>query len=105
MNGYGKINQVGDKTREWLNFVRRWKVENPPLDNGCYVCGICGRFVLADEVTLDHIRNRSGNPGLVLDKSNIQPAHSFCNYSKGSRHLEPKFSAEQYDFMNWMSKM
>lgn len=99
------INKVGDGTKEWLRFVRRWKKDNPPLDNHCYVCGICGRFVLEDEVTLDHIISRSRRPDLVLDEDNVQPAHGYCNMKKGSVYIEPVVSKEVYRFLNWLSRL
>ena len=100
MRGYNStIDVMGDKTHEWLKFIQKWKKNNPPLDNGCYVCGICGYFVAAEEVTLDHITPRSNKPSEVFTEGNIQPAHSSCNSWKGSRHIRPKVSPEQYRFL------
>lgn len=106
MTGYDStINKIGDTTREWLRFAEQWKRDNPPLDNGCYSCGICGRWVFGDEVTLDHILNRSSNPELRFSESNIQPAHGSCNTWKGSRYLKPKVTKEVYDFLYMLSDM
>lgn len=106
MRGYNStIDIMGDKTHEWLKFVQKWKKQNPPLDNGCYVCGHCGRFVLAEEVTLGHIYSRSREPSRVFDPTNLQPEHASCNNWKGSRYFEPKVTQAQYDFLQWMSKM
>ena len=99
------LNKIGDDTREWLKFVKQWKQDNPPLDNGCYSCGICGRWVFAEEVTLDHILNRSSHPELRLSVENIQPAHGSCNSWKGSRYLEPVVTKEVYEFLGWMSEL
>ena len=90
-----------EKPSDWLRFRRHWLDNNPPLDNHCYLCGICGRWVFADEVTLDHILGRDG--ALMFDPLNIQPAHGYCNYMKGSRKLKPKATREVYEFLNWLS--
>ena len=50
---------------------------------GYYICGICGHWVLAEEVTLDHIEPRTHENMFLA--SNIQPAHGYCNYNKGSK--------------------
>lgn len=99
----GQLNSIGEYTRAWLNYIPKWKAENPPLDNGCYLCGICGYWVLADEVTLDHIQKRTKTN--LLDPTNIQPAHSRCNYLKGSRSWTPKVTPEIYEFFRWLSDM
>jgi len=101
--GNGRINSIGDYTREWLNYIPKWKAENPPLDNGCYLCGICGRWVLADEVTLDHIEKRTKSN--LLDPKNIQPAHYRCNQWKGSRPIPPVVTIEVYEFVYFLSNM
>ena len=98
-----QLNQIGDDTREWLKFVAQWKKDNPPLDNGCYLCGICGRWVFADEVTLDHIIARSKAPSRVLDPTNVQPAHYTCNSWKGSRYIEPRVTSDVYEFIRELS--
>lgn len=106
MNGFNStLNPIGDITREWLAYIPKWKADNPPLDNGCYVCGHCGYFILADEVTLGHIISRSRDPSRVFDPTNIQPEHSSCNSWKGSRYFEPKFTVKHYEFMYFLSNM
>ena len=87
----------------WLAYRRMWLQQNPPLDNGYYLCGICARWVRADEVTLDHIRPR--NLDNMFQSSNIQPAHGACNYKKGSKRWQPKVTKEVYDFLKVMSDM
>lgn len=93
------------KTSEgaWLAFRRWWLAEFPPLDNGYYICGICGRWVRADEVTLDHIEPRTAHNIYLV--SNIQPAHGACNYRKGSQRWEPVVSAEVHEFLRYLSNM
>ena len=34
----------------------------------------------------------------IADFSNLQPAHSYCNRMKGSRHMTPKVSKADYEF-------
>lgn len=106
MRGYNStINVRGDKTHEWLKFLQKWKRDNPPLDNGCYVCGHCGRFIIAEEVTLGHIYSRSRKPHLVFEPTNLQPEHGKCNYEKGSEYFKPRVTPDQYEFFYWMSNM
>lgn len=90
-------------TADWLRFRTHWLQDNPPLDNGYYICGICGRWVPAEEVTLDHIEPRTAENMFAL--WNIQPAHGYCNYLKGSRRWKPKVTRETYEFLRKLSEM
>lgn len=92
-----------ETSADWLRFRRHWLHENPPLDNGYYLCGICGYWVSGEEVTLDHIRPRTADN--IFDPDNIQPAHGSCNFYKGSRRLQPKVSKETYEFLNFLSNI
>ena len=87
----------------WLAFRRWWLNEFPPLDNGYYICGICGHWVKAEEVTLDHIEPRTAENIYLV--SNIQPAHGACNYRKGSRRLKPVVDKETYEFFYFLSNL
>jgi 5-methylcytosine-specific restriction endonuclease McrA len=51
------------------------------MHGGC--CGICHEFVEYDGMHVDHVvpLSRGGTHGYV----NVQPAHSFCNLSKGAK--------------------
>ena len=91
------------KTSEgaWLAFRRRWLKDNPPLDNGYYMCAICGDWVESSEVTLDHIEPRTAEN--IYRSDNIQPAHGACNYNKGSRRLRSKVNKETYEFLRFLS--
>ena len=97
------MNREYEKSSDWIRFRKHWLAANPPMDNGYYICGICGHWVAADEVTLDHIRPRNGQN--IFDTSNIQPAHGYCNYLKGSRRWEPKVSKEAYEFLHFLSNL
>lgn len=88
---------------DWLRFRKHWLQDNPPLDNGYYACGICGEWVRADEVTLDHIRPRTSDN--TFDPKNIQPSHGVCNYYKGSKRWKPKVTQEQYDFLKLIDEL
>lgn len=90
-------------SKDWLRFRRYWLQEHPPLDNGYYLCGICGHWVAAEEVTLDHIEPR--NPANIFDANNIQPAHGLCNYKKGSKRWRPKITQDTYDFLQFLSNI
>lgn len=96
-------NEDYQKSDDWLRFRKHWLKDNPPGDNGYYVCGICANWVLAEEVTLDHIEPR--NPDNIFDYNNIQPAHGSCNYNKGSKRWKPKVSKESHEFLELLSNM
>lgn len=91
------------KTSEgaWIAFRKAWLIQNPPQDHGAYLCGICGEWVREDEVTLDHIEPR--RPDNIYRPDNIQPAHGYCNYRKGSRRITPVVSKETYEFLGFLS--
>lgn len=91
------------KSSDWLRFRAHWLADNPPLDNGHYICGICGNWVASDEATLDHIEPRTADN--TFDVDNIQPAHGICNYRKGSQRLRPVVDREQHEFLQMMSGM
>lgn len=88
---------------DWLRFRKHWLQDNPPLDNGYYICGICGRWVASEEVTLDHIEPRTAHN--MFDPGNIQPAHGLCNYKKGSQRLIPVVDRETYEFLQFLSNI
>ena len=88
--------KYGKKSAEWRRVRAAWIRANPPSHEGQYVCGICGKSVYIDDMELDHIDPRSGEPESFADFANLQPTHSFCNQSKGSRRLKPLISAEEY---------
>lgn len=92
-----------DHEAAWLAYRRMWLLQNPPLDNGHYLCGICSHWVASDEVSLDHIEPRTAHNTFLA--SNIQPVHHSCNYKKGSKRWKPKVSKEQYDFLRMLSDM
>lgn len=90
-----------DSEAAWLAFRKLWLAANPPLDNGYMICAICGDWVRASEVTLDHIEPRTAEN--IYRSDNIQPAHGACNYNKGSRRLKPKVNKETYEFLSFLS--
>lgn len=101
----GGMNRNEDyrKSPDWLRFRKHWIQDNPPLDNGYYICGICGRWVNGEEVTLDHISPRTASN--MFDVDNIQPAHGECNYRKGSNRWKPKISKSQYEFLRMLANL
>lgn len=72
----------------WKICREEWLIENPPNHQGYYICYICGRWIPAEEITLDHIISRSRAPGKRYDKTNLAPACWSCNGLKGSKSLE-----------------
>lgn len=99
----GLLNEDYRRSEDWLRFRKHWLRNNPPMDNGCYLCGICGHWVLYSEVTLDHIEPRTMEN--MFKTSNIQPAHGYCNYLKGSKHWKPKVNRETYEFLEFLSEL
>src|SRR5665811_574741 len=96
-------NEDYKKSSDWLRFRSHWLRDFPPLDNGCYLCGICASWVHETEVTLDHIKSRTA--ANMFDVDNIQPAHGYCNYRKGSQRWEPVVSKETYEFLQFLSNI
>jgi len=76
------IPQKGKYAKRWDDFRLDWLKRHK---QATFICGICGLPVKREVVTLDHIRNRSANPELRYEDSNIQAAHLSCNLEKGSR--------------------
>lgn len=102
MRDFSAKDYVGHEAA-WLAFRRRWLLENPPLDNGYYLCGICGHWVSGEEVTLDHIEPRTAENTFSVD--NIQPAHGGCNYRKGSKRWRPRVTKEAHEFLRFLSNI
>lgn len=100
MNG---SNDDWHKSKDWLRFRRHWLKNHSPVEDKWYLCGICGRWIPKDEVTLDHIEPRT--PQNMFSEDNIQPAHGYCNYAKGSRRIKPVVEKETYNFIDVISKM
>lgn len=97
------LNEDYRRSEDWLRFRKHWLRKYQPMDNGCYLCGICGRWVVQSEVTLDHIEPRTMEN--MFQASNIQPAHGYCNYRKGSQRLKPVVSKDTYDYLYYLSNM
>ena len=88
--------KTGKRTKKWLKVRAEWVELNKPDFDGYYLCGICSRPVHESEVEIDHILPKSSRPDLSYCHDNLQPAHPICNYIKGSKHIEPKISKEEY---------
>lgn len=71
----------------WLGIQTRkaWYKENPA---DYYTCYLCGKSLLKQDVTLDHIKPRSGHPSLRHELSNLAPCCWECNNKKGSQSLD-----------------
>lgn len=78
MKTRGKHANLWQKTRkEWIRL-------NPPNHQGYYVCWMCGRWVPASEMELDHVQARSRHPERRYDLTNLRPSCHKCNSQKGS---------------------
>ena len=96
-------NEDYTKSADWLRFRRHYLRDHKPTDEGYYLCGICGHWVNANEVTLDHIEPRTASN--MFDPNNIQPAHWTCNDRKGSRRWKTKVSKEEYKFLTMLTQL
>lgn len=94
------LNPRGKKARLWVQIRRAWIKANPPDHHGGYLCGICAKWVHKDEMDLDHILSRSSRPDLFDNMDNLQPTHSWCNQLKGSVHVKPIVTTNEY----WLRK-
>lgn len=92
---YSSLHSKNDP--EWVKTRATWVRLNPPNHQGQYVCGICGQSVHKDDMEVDHIIPRSGDPASKYDLQNLQPTHGFCNQQKGSQRFQPVISAAEYE--------
>ena len=91
------LKKHGKKHALWRIVRADWVRVNPPNHEGYYVCGICAKSVHVDDMELDHINPRSGNPESFADFLNLQPTHRWCNQQKGSKRVEPLVTLEDYE--------
>ena len=80
----------GKIARQWLRVRNAYLKANPPNHQGYYVCSYCGRWIPANEVTVDHIIARSKAPQLRFKHSNLTVACGVCNAEKGSKTYDVK---------------
>jgi 5-methylcytosine-specific restriction endonuclease McrA len=78
------MKQRGKRAIAWEKTRREWLRDNPPNFEGYYVCYICSKWILAADVTLDHVIARSKRPDLLTDMTNLRPCCGLCNSMKGS---------------------
>jgi hypothetical protein len=41
----------------------------------------------------------------MFQPDNIQPAHGYCNYKKGSQHWKPKVTKQEYQYLKMLSEL
>ena len=80
--------KVGKESKAWAEFRKHYLILNPPNHEGYYECYICHKWVLADEITLDHVVAPSRNSLLRYNEENIRFCCYSCNTRKGSQSLE-----------------
>lgn len=68
-----------------------------PDKNGNYKCAICTKPVHMDEVTVDHIVDRSVG-GSKMAINNLQPTHSDCN------RLKANIEADMRTWIRWIDE-
>jgi 5-methylcytosine-specific restriction endonuclease McrA len=78
------IPQKGKYAKKWDTFKLDWFKRHT---QAVMTCGICGLPVKREDVVLDHILPKSGEPQLRYVDSNIQASHWICNGQKGSKRL------------------
>ena len=83
-----QINKVGKETRAWSEFRKHYLMLHPPNHEGYYECYICHKWVLANEITLDHVVARSSDPSLRYNEDNIRLCCYECNARKVSQSLD-----------------
>lgn len=69
----------------WLATRRAWFKAN---EADLYICYLCGKWMLKNETTLDHIQSRSRHPELRFELSNLDTLCYPCNQRKGSLSLD-----------------
>ena len=76
-----RVIKAGRVANRWQATRRQWFKVNHSEN---YYCHYCGRFLLKNEVELDHYLSRSRRPDLRFELSNLVPACHTCNTGKGS---------------------
>lgn len=84
------MRNVGKQGLAWQRTRRKWFKLHPPNHQNYYECYLCGRWVLASDITLDHVIPRSNafNYAVRHDFDNLKPCCECCNSKKGSRKLD-----------------
>lgn len=82
------MRQLGKIGKQWSAVRKEWLKNNPPNHQGYYECYLCYKWVIASEITLDHILARSKRPDLRFDSNNLRPCCWECNKEKGSKTIE-----------------
>lgn len=76
------LKKRGKQYINWVRTRREWFINNPAES---YICYLCGKYLLPNETTLDHVLPRSRNPELRYKFSNLKPCCYDCNIKKGSK--------------------
>lgn len=77
-----KRKKPGKATITWQRVKRVWLQENRQES---YNCHYCGKYLLPNELTLDHYIPRSRRPDLRFEFANLVPCCWECNGRKGSK--------------------
>ena len=88
------IKKYGKEADKWATTRIEWFKKNASR-SGYYYCHYCGRPMVMEETTLDHIKPRGSNRGLAHEFSNLVPCCSTDNLLKGSQSYE-KFCERYY---------
>lgn len=67
---------------EWAKARKEFIKNNPPNNQGYWVCKRCGKWT--EDIEVDHIIPRSRAPELRFTQSNLQVLCPKCNRIKGS---------------------
>lgn len=65
-----------------------WRDENPPNHEGYYICYLCGKWILPEEMNVEHTKSKAHHPGLRFDKGLLRPACGDCNEKKSSLDID-----------------
>lgn len=77
--GRNSKGQILRRKSSYVKAKKRWKENNPPNEYGYYECALCGFWIKAEIMTIDHIKPILYFPHLANDESNFQPTHKQCN--------------------------
>lgn len=103
------MNKVGKIGKALAKQSREWREENPPNHEGYYICYLCGRWILAELMNLEHPDSKARHPEFRFVKGKLRPACGECNEDKGSlgeqeylEKMDKKHGEREAGFDSWI---
>ena len=81
---YKRLKPIGKVGKKTMQATKQWRNENKPNHQGFYECYLCGRWITADEMQVEHTKSRARHPDLRTEKTLFKQSCYSCNESKGS---------------------